>query len=84
MWLIKAVKVWLISWWREINVSLEEDGGASFHLREPLLKAPALDPEALTYYNPVLSLPFLAKAVEKIVILQLYKLLEDTNYLYLL
>lgn len=45
----------------------------------PLLKKPSLDPSLLGNYRPVSNLPFLSKVLERLVLLQLQRHLEEND-----
>ena len=46
-----------------------------------LLKKPSLDPRDLNNYRQVSNLPFLGKAIERVVAHQLQAVLDDTDFL---
>ena len=48
---------------------------------KPLLKKPKLDNSILANYRPISNLPFISKALEKIVLVQLNSFLEENNIL---
>ena len=45
----------------------------------PLIKKPGLDNEILKNYRPVANLPFLSKAIEKAIAIQIYKHLSKIS-----
>ncbi|XP_053112164.1 uncharacterized protein LOC128327386 [Hemicordylus capensis] len=67
-----------------INASLRE-GRMPSCLKEamlrPFVKKPSLDPSNLHNYRVVSNLLFLGKVIERVVISQLQKVLDDTDYL---
>lgn len=44
---------------------------------KPLLKKPNLDPDVLANYRPISNLPFISKVLERVVVKQLYRHLQD-------
>uniref|UniRef100_A0A3B3HJ88 Reverse transcriptase domain-containing protein n=1 Tax=Oryzias latipes TaxID=8090 RepID=A0A3B3HJ88_ORYLA len=46
----------------------------------PLLKKPSLDPSILANYRPISNLPFISKILERVVVKQLYRHLQDSSH----
>uniref|UniRef100_A0A672H2K9 Reverse transcriptase domain-containing protein n=1 Tax=Salarias fasciatus TaxID=181472 RepID=A0A672H2K9_SALFA len=65
-----------------INTSLENGyvpQSFKFAVIKPLLKKPNLDPDILANYRPISNLPFISKVLEKVVVKQLYRHLQDNS-----
>lgn len=65
-----------------INTSLENGyvpQSFKFAAIKPLLKKPNLDPDILANYRPISNLPFISKVLEKVVVKQLYRHLQDNS-----